>query len=50
MFITCNRLVFAAFFCLFGKINFATVYIPFSWKNKDAMLSVNKKKRTTLKH
>lgn len=40
MFITCNRLVFAAFFRLFRKINFAIVYTPFSWKNKDAMLSV----------
>lgn len=40
MFITCNRLVLAAFFCLVGKINFAIVYTPFSWRNKGAMLSV----------
>lgn len=39
-FITCNRCVFAAFFCLLGKINFAIVYTPFSWKIKEVRLSV----------
>jgi hypothetical protein len=38
--ITCNKFVFAAFFCLCGKINFAIVYTPFSWKNKGAMLTL----------
>lgn len=40
MLITCNRFVFAAFFCLFGKISFAIVYTPFSWKNKEPVLSI----------